>query len=152
MFQKFLISTFKKLSRKKNKKGDYFLIIAAVLLMVVSAAAIFYFSSKEAPSAALAPKMEITGRITLTIDFGGKQLGVEGDVIKGETLFDVLSQTAKTGNFRFKLDKKNNIAAIETFAAGEEKSWYWYLNGKRITGKEEINFALYCLKSLYSPP
>ena len=84
--------------------------------------------------------MEIVGRITLTIDLGGKQRVFEGDVIKGETLSDVLTQTAKAGNFRFKLDEKNNVAAIETFATGEGKSWHWYLNGKKITGKEEINF------------
>lgn len=117
--------------KKNNKKGDHVLIIAAVLLLILSGFLVFLFPSRRFEPKASVSK--IIGKASLTIDFGnGKKRAFEGNIIENETPIDVLNQAAKAGNFSYKLDEKSNLAAIDNFGSGKNKSWRWYLNGEKI--------------------
>ena len=120
--------------KNMNKKNDYVLMLAALLLLVLSVGVIFWFSGNRRDnniSQSLTPK--IIGRAVLTVDFSdGKERNFEGEIIEGETLLDALSQASKAGNFSYKLDEKNNLAAVDNFARSKNKSWHWYLNDKNI--------------------
>jgi len=121
--------------KKDGQKNDYILITAAVLLLVISGAVVFWFSSqrmgRDLKITQNAPK--IIGRAVLTINFGnGTKRAFEGDVVENETLLDALTLASKAGNFRYKLDKKMNLATIETFTATGERKWQWYINDKKI--------------------
>lgn len=120
--------------KNMNKKNDYVLMLAALLLLVLSAGVIFWFSGNRRDnniSQSLTSK--IIGRAVLTVDFSdGKERNFEGEIIEGETLLDALSQASKAGNFSYKLDEKNNLAAVDNFTRSKNKSWYWYLNDKNI--------------------
>ena len=117
---------------KKNKQNDdYVLITTAVLLLILSGFLVFWFSPNQFLPSARAPK--IIGEASLTIDFGnGEKRAFEGEVVEGETLVHALGQAAKAGNFSYKLDGKNNLAAIDDFSVSKNKSWLWYLNGEKI--------------------
>ncbi len=116
-----------------NKKNDYVLMLVALLLLILSAGAIFWFSGKRQNNNISQPTPKIIGRAALTIDFSdGNKRNFEGEIIEGETLFDALDQASKAGNFSYKLDEKNNLAAIEGFIKNNNKSWHWYLNDKKI--------------------
>lgn len=119
-----------------NKKDDYVLMLAALLLLILCGSVIFWFSSAKKQdnnvSQFLAPK--IIGKAELTIDFGnGEKRVFEGEIIENETLIDVLTQASLAGKFSYKLDNKNNLAAIENFAAKAGKSWHWRLNDEKIS-------------------
>lgn len=106
---------------------------AAVLLLILSAGAIFWSSNVNNNNASRVLPPKIIGQAALTVDFGdGKERNFEGEIIEGETLLDALSQASKAGNFSYKLDEKNNLAAIDNFTRSKNKSWYWYLNDKKI--------------------
>ncbi len=115
-----------------NKKNDYILMLAALLLLILAGSIAVWFPSAKKQSdgiAQLEPK--IIGRAELTIKFGdGKERNFEGEIVENETFVDVLKQAAKAGNFSYKLDEDNNLAAIESFAAEENKFWQWYFNGE----------------------
>lgn len=116
---------------KNYIKNDYFLMAAAVLLLVLSGFLVSRFSIRSILPQAQAP--QIIGKAVLTIDFGnGEKRAFEGNIIENEILVGVLTQASKAGNFSYKLDQKNNLAAIEEFIADGKKSWHWYLNGKKI--------------------
>ena len=124
-----------------NKTDDYVLMLVALLLLVLSAGAIFWFSGNRQNnniSQSLTPK--IIGQAVLTVDFSdGKERNFEGEIIEGETLLDALSQASKAGNFSYKLDEKSNLAAVESFVKNGEKSWHWYLNGKKVSKPYEMS-------------
>ncbi len=117
--------------KKINK--DYILILGAVLLLILTASAIFWFSGDKQNNNISQSAPKIIGKAVLTVDFGdGKERNFEGEIIEGETLFDALIQASKAGNFSYKLDEKNNLAAIEDFIRNNNKSWHWYLNDNKI--------------------
>lgn len=121
------------MKKNMNKKDDYVLMLATLLLLVLSAGTIFWFSGNRRDSDVLPSAPKIIGKAVLTVDFSdGKERNFEGEIIKGETLLDALSQTSKAGNFSYKLDKNNNLAAIDSFTRNKNKSWHWYLNDKKI--------------------
>ncbi len=123
---------------KKNTKNDYILITAAVLLLILSGFLVFWFSPGQfSPLSA----SKIIGEASLTVDFGnGEKRAFEGSIIENETLVDVLNQAAKAGNFSYKLDEKNNLAAIDNFKSNKNKSWRWYLNDEQVNKPiNEIN-------------
>ena len=110
--------------RKKNQKDDFILITATLLILVISGAVVFWFSSQ---------KTGRDGSVVLTIDFGnGEKRAFEGDIVENETVLDALILVSKAGDFRYKLDKKMNLAAIETFTATGGKTWQWYINDKKV--------------------
>jgi len=116
-----------------NKKDDYILMLAALLLLILTASAIFWFSGSRRDKDILQSAPKILGKAELIINFGdGKERNFEGEIIEGETLFDALNQASKAGNFSYKLDEENNLAAIEDFIQNNNKSWHWYLNDKKI--------------------
>lgn len=116
--------------KKNNQKSDYILIFAVVLLMILSGFLVFWFSSGDFPLAQI-PK--VIGEASLTIDFGnGEKRVFKGEIVENENLLNVLNQTAKAGNLRYKLDGENNVVAIETFTANKTKAWQWYTNGKKV--------------------
>ena len=116
-----------------NKKDDYVLILAALLFLILSAGAVFWFSGNRQDNDISQSTPKIIGKAVLTIDFGdGKERNFEGEIINGETLFDALNQASKAGNFSYKLDEKNSLAAIDSFTRNKNKSWHWYLNDKKI--------------------
>ncbi len=103
------------------------------MLLILSVGAIFWFSGKRQDNNISQSTPKIIGRAALTIDFSDdNKRDFEGEIIEGETLFDVLNQTSKAGNFSYKLDEKNNLTAIDSFARNKNKSWHWYLNDKKI--------------------
>ncbi len=106
--------------------------LAALLLLILAGSIAVWFPSAKKQSdgiAQLEPK--IIGRAELTIKFGdGKERNFEGEIVENETFVDVLKQAAKAGNFSYKLDEDNNLAAVESFAAEENKFWQWYFNGE----------------------
>lgn len=119
--------------KKDIRKNDYILIITAVLLLILGRFLVFQFSGngKLKGSAVQAPK--IIGETSLTIDFGnGQKRAFKGEIVENENLLNVLNQAAKAGNLNYKLDEKNNIAAIGTFAATKTKTWQWHVNGKTV--------------------
>ncbi len=121
------------MKKNMNKKNDYILMLAALLLLILSVGAIFWFSGKRQDNNISQSTPKIIGRAALTIDFSDdNKRDFEGEIIEGETLFDVLNQTSKAGNFSYKLDEKNNLTAIDSFARNKNKSWHWYLNDKKI--------------------
>jgi len=119
-----------------NKKDDYILMIVAVLLLILIGSIATWFPSAKKQNGdittqSLEPK--IIGRAALTIDFSdGNKRNFEGEIIEGETLFDALNQTSKAGNFSYKLDEEDNLAAIDSFTRDKNKSWHWYLNDEKI--------------------
>ncbi len=116
-----------------NKKNDYILMLAALLLLILSAGAVFWFSGDKQNNNISQSAPKIIGKAVLTIDFGDdRKRNFEGEIIKGETLFDALNQASKVGNFSYQLDEKNNLAAIDSFTRNKNKSWHWYLNDKKI--------------------
>jgi hypothetical protein len=118
---------------KKKQKDDYVLMFSALLLLVISSFVILYFPGAKKPETNLTQTPKIIGKAELVINFGdGKERNFEGEIIEGETLFDALDQASKAGNFSYKLDEKNNLAAIEDFIKNNNKSWHWYLNDKKI--------------------
>lgn len=124
-----------------NKKisSDYFLMLSAALFLIATGVIVVWTYPKKEPVAANQSKMEIIGSIVLTVDFGnGRKRAFEGNIVKSETFFDALNQASKAGNFSYKLDEKNNLAAVESFVKNGEKSWSWYLNGKKISTANEI--------------
>ncbi len=116
---------------KKNKQKDnYVLITAAVLLLVLSGFLVFWFSPNQFLLPAQAPR--IIGEASLTIDFGNNEKRIfKGEIVDNENLLNVLNQAAKAGDLDYKIDKENNIAAIEAFTASKTKSWQWSVNGKK---------------------
>lgn len=120
--------------KKDNIKDDYILIVVAVLLLILGGGAIFWSSNvknNNSVSRVLPPK--IIGQAALIIDFGnGEKRAFGGDIVENETLVGVLIQASKAGNFSYKLDQKNNLAAVERFTNDGQKSWHWYLNDKKI--------------------
>lgn len=118
--------------KKKTIKNDYILIIAAAFLLILGGFVIFRFSYFE-PRPELPPSPQIIGRAILTVDFGnGTKRAFEGEIIDNETIIGILMQASKAGSFYYKLDDKYNLAAIESYANGKNKSWQWYLNDKKI--------------------
>lgn len=119
---------------KENIKNDYILIIAAILLLILSVGVIFWVSSNRRNNDISRPSTpKIIGKAVLTINFGdNKKRSFEGEIISNETLIGVLIQASRAGNFSYKFDEKNNLAAVENFVKNGEKSWQWYLNGKKI--------------------
>lgn len=116
----------------RGKKNDLILILSAVSFLILSGFLIFQFSYLKSGLKTQSPK--IIGRASLTIDFGnGEKRAFEGEIAEGETLVHALGQAAKAGNFSYKLDEKNNLAAIDDFSGGKNKSWFWYLNGEKIS-------------------
>lgn len=118
-----------------NKKDDYILMLVAILLLILSGGVIFWFSIAKKPNTVVfQPFMpKIIGEAKLIINFGnGNERNFEGEIIEGETLVGVLIQASKAGDFSYKLDGKNNLAAVENFAAQAGKSWHWYVNDKKI--------------------
>lgn len=122
------------MKKNMNRKDDYILMLLALLLLILSAGAIFWFSSSRRDSGishSSTPK--IIGKAVLTVDFGdNKERNFEGEIIEGETLFEALNQASKAGNFSYQLDKKNNLAAVDRLTRNKNKSWHWYLNGKKV--------------------
>lgn len=119
----------------KNKaKNDRILMITAVLLLILSGGAIFWsFNVKNNNSALQVLPPKIIGQAALTIDFGGgEKRAFEGDIVKNETLVDVLIQASKAGNFSYKLDEKSQLAAVENFSKNNKKFWQSYINGQRV--------------------
>lgn len=119
----------------KKQRGELGLIFSAIALLIMVAFAVFSFSSnKLGDKLVVAPETpKIIGRAVLTIDFGnGTKRAFEGDVVENETLLDALTLTSKAGNFRYELDKKMNLAAIETFTATNGKKWQLRINDKKI--------------------
>jgi len=115
-----------------NKKNDYVLMVVAVLLLILSAGAIFWFSGKRQDNNISQSAQKIIGRAALTIDFSdGNKRNFEGEIVENETLIDVLIQASKAGNFSYKLDGENNLAAVDSFTRNKNKSWHWYLNDKK---------------------
>ena len=118
---------------KKDDKNDYVLMLAALLLLILSAGATFWFSGNRQDNNISRSAPKIIGKAALTIDFsGGKERNFEGEIVEGETLLNALGQASKAGNFSYKLDEKNNLAAIDSFTRDKNKSWHWYLNDKKI--------------------
>lgn len=112
---------------------------AILLLTIVGFVVSFSFKKELTVPAAEQSKMEIIGSVILTIDFGsGKKRSFEGDIVKGETPIDTLIQASKAGNFSYRFDEKSSLSAIESFVKNSEKSWYWYLNGKKMLRPYEI--------------
>ena len=102
------------------------------MLLILSAGTIFWFSGNRRDNNVSQSVPKIIGKVVLTIDFGnGEKRAFEGDVVENETLLDALILTSKAGNFRYNLDERSNLAAIESFVKNSKKSWYWYLNGKK---------------------
>lgn len=100
------------------------------MLLILSGFLVFWFSSGDFPLAQI-PK--VIGEASLTIDFGnGEKRVFKGEIVENENLLNVLNQTAKAGNLRYKLDGENNVVAIETFTANKTKAWQWYTNGKKV--------------------
>lgn len=117
---------------KQNKqKNDRILIFTTILFLILSGILVFWSSSFESRPRTQSP--QIIGKAVLTIDFGNdKKRAFEGDIIENETLIIALIQASRAGNFSYKLDDKNNLAAIENYASDKNKSWRWYLNDKKI--------------------
>ena len=116
-----------------NKKNDYILVLTALLLLVLVGGIVRFFGEGKYKSDQVqAPK--IIGSASLTIEFAGNNTRkFEGEIIENETLLDALNQASKVGVFSYKLDKENNLAAIEKFVKNDKKSWYWRLNDEKIT-------------------
>ncbi len=115
-----------------DKKNDYILMLAALLFLILIGSIATWFPNVKKQSGDIAMQSltpKIIGRAELTIKFGdGKERNFEGEIVENETFVDVLKQAAKAGNFSYKLDEDNNLAAIESFAAEENKFWQWYFN------------------------
>lgn len=112
--------------------NDYLLMISAVLLLLIIVLAVNFTIEQ--------PKMNIIGSVVFTVDFGsGKKRSFEGDIVKGETPTDALIQASLAGNFSYKFDEKSNLAAVDNFIKNSDKSWHWYLNGKKISQPYEIS-------------
>lgn len=122
------------MKKNMNKKDDYVLMLFALLLLILSAGAIFWFPGSRRDSDILqSSARKIIGKAVLTVDFGdGKERNFEGEIIEGETMLEALNQASKAGNFSYKLDEKNNLAAVDGFTRNKNKSWHWYLNDKKI--------------------
>ena len=117
----------------KNKQNDNVLISITLILLIISSFVIVWFSGRNKHEANLTQTPKIIGKSYLTIDFSnGQKRFFEGDIVNNETLVDVLIQASRAGNFSYKLDGKNNLAAVEKFIVNGKKSWHWYLNGKKI--------------------
>lgn len=122
--------------KKDSQKDDYILITAAILLLILSGSLVFRFSPGQFLPLSQSPK--IIGEASLTVDFGnGEKRSFEGEIVENETLIDVLSQSAKAGNFSYKFDEKINLSVIDNFWSNENKSWRWYINNEKIN--EPIN-------------
>ncbi len=125
-----------KFESSENSANNHILIYSAVLLLIISG---FIIWSSQVSVRQLAEKSKnipeppkITGKSELTIDFGNNKKRIfEGEIVANETIFDVLVQASKTGGFSYKLDEKNNLAAIEGFIKSGNKHWQWYINGKK---------------------
>lgn len=116
---------------KKIINKDFILMIGAIFLLILGGFLVFWFSSSDFRLKTQSPK--IIGQAALTIDFGnGEKRVFEGDIVENETLANALVQASKAGDFSYKLDQKNNLAAVERFTNDGKKSWHWYLNGKKI--------------------
>ena len=124
------------MNKNMNKKDDYILIAAAVLLLILIGSITTWFPSAKKQNGDIATQSlepKIIGRAALAIDFSnGNKRNFEGEIVEGETLLNALGQASKAGNFSYKLDEKNNLAAIDSFARDKNKSWHWYLNDKKI--------------------
>lgn len=120
----------------KKYKNNYILMIIAFFLLIVSIFTVFWFSSDSFNL----KTPEIIGKAILTIDFGnGKKRAFEGEIIKGETLVDVLSQSSKAGGFSYELNEGSEIVLFidasykeKNFLKNNDKSWRWYLHDKKI--------------------
>ena len=124
--------------KKDDQKNDYVLMLAALLLLILSAGAIFWFSGKRQDNDISLSGPKIIGQAELTIDFGnGEKRVFEGEIIEGETLVDALNQAANAGLFYYQLDGENNVAAIESYTSNKNKSWYWYLDDKKVGGSSK---------------
>ncbi len=126
---------------KKPKNNDYFLMLSAVFLLIIIGFVVnFSVKKKSTVPTAEQPNMEIIGSTVLTIDFGnGKKRSFEGNIVKGETPIDAFIQASEAGNVSYKFDEKSNLAAIGSFVNNSKKSWYWYLNGKKVSKLYEIS-------------
>lgn len=124
-----------KLHSKRNN-DDNLLILIAVLLLVLSIGVVFWLSGIKNQinyNTSRVLPLKIIGKAGLTIDFGNDRIrAFEGNIVEKETLIDVLNQAARAGDFSYKLSEKNDLASISELASGGRKSWYWYINGKKI--------------------
>lgn len=118
--------------RQKQIKNDYFLMSAAAGLLILSAFWI-YFSNKTMSLRDISRREKIIGVASLTIDFGNEKRAFEGEIVEGETILNALHQASQAGNFKYQIDGKNNLAAIENFVKNDKKSWQWYLNDQKIS-------------------
>lgn len=121
--------------KKKSGRGDFILIAAAILLLVLLGSVSYLFPSGSfKQKAASRQELEPIGRVIATIDFGnGAKRAFEGEIVKNESLMDVLILITRAGDLRYRLDGESNIAAIDNFVASDGKTWQWYVNEKPAT-------------------
>lgn len=121
---------------KKKQNSDRILILSAILLLTLSINVIFWSSvakNQNNINVSRVLPIKIIGNAKLTVDFGnGDKRVFEGSIIKNETLIDVLNQAARAGDFSYKLNKESGVASIGKLAGDGKKSWYWYINGKKV--------------------
>jgi len=121
--------------KKNNKNSDYILMLTAVALLILVGAVARLFPAVKKQNIDIAQSFapKIIGNASLSIEFNnGKKRSFEGEIVEGETALDVLRQASKVGGFSYKLDKKNNVAAIESFTQKSDKSWRLYINNKKV--------------------
>lgn len=122
---------FKKMIKINQIKNNDSILILSATILILSGFLIFWFSLVRFSPLSQAPK--IIGEASLTVDFGnGEKRVFRGEIVENENLFNVLNQAAKAGNLNYKLDERNNVAAIESFAANKTKIWQWSVNGKKV--------------------
>lgn len=122
----------------RRKQNDNLLILGAVLLLILSGNIVFWSSGVKDKGGSItqALSLKIIGKANLIIDFGnGVKRAFEGDIVGNETIIDVLNQSARAGNFSYKLNEKSDLVSIGELVNDSKKSWRWYLNGKRINKK-----------------
>lgn len=119
---------------KKLIKKDNALMFSALFILVISiliAWGFFYINKYENNPGRV---LEIIGKATLTIYYGGSEKRFfEGEIVENETLADILKQASKAGNFSYVLDEKSNVIAINGLKNIGEKSWRLYINDKKIS-------------------
>lgn len=119
--------------KSNNEWNDSILILASVILLVLVGGGLVWLSGGRERGISQSQAPKILGKAILTIDFGDNtKRSFEGDIVEGETLFDVLTQAAKAGNFSYQVDEGNNLSAIESFSKNNKQSWQYYVNGKKV--------------------
>lgn len=98
----------------------YLLILIVIFLIIIGA--IFYFVS---PHPKIGPKEAV-----LIINNGETKRAFAGQVIEGMTIADVLTPSAKAGNFDFNYEE-GILKRIGQFEQNGKK-WNVYLNGVKI--------------------